>query len=64
MEEIIVSVILKCPECEDRDCQLNVEGICHNIDTILHEIPSGMYTCSNAQINFKDEKTTISSLIM
>lgn len=44
--------IVKCPQCEDRDCQYNVLGLCFDIDTLIHEIPSGMLTCSNAVIEF------------
>ena len=44
--------ILECPECEDRDCSYNVNGLCHNIDTILSEIPGGIYTCGGAEIGF------------
>lgn len=47
------SEIYRCPECEDRDCMLNSEGICNDISTILNKIPGGMYTCSAAFIEFK-----------
>lgn len=54
--------IYECPTCEDRDCQLNVCGLCHDIDTILNNIPSDMYTCSNAIINFKRIDTIYENL--
>lgn len=44
--------IVECPQCEDRDCDLNVCGLCHSISTMLDGVPSGMFTCSGAQINF------------
>lgn len=46
------SEIYDCPECEDRDCVLNCLGLCNDIATIADRIPSGMYTCSHAYIEF------------
>ena len=50
-----MSNILKCPLCEDRDCSLNIEGKCNSISTIMEKIPSGIYTCNGAVIEFKRE---------
>ena len=44
--------ILKCPECEDRDCNFNAEGKCFDIATIKEEVPDGMYTCNGAKKDF------------
>lgn len=27
--------VYECPACEDRDCELNVEGLCYDINTIF-----------------------------
>ena len=48
-----LSEIYDCPECEDRDCELNCIGLCNDISTIFNRIPSGMYTCGSAFIGFK-----------
>ena len=45
--------VLECPMCEDRDCQLNIDGLCHNIEAISTKVVSGMLTCSAAVIEFK-----------
>lgn len=39
---------MESPDCDDQDCQFNVYGVCFHISTIIHNIPGGMYTCSNA----------------
>ena len=44
--------VYECPACEDRDCELNVEGLCYDINTIFARIPSGMFTCSGAVVDF------------
>lgn len=45
-------VIYECPVCEDRDCDMNVCGLCHDLSTIISCIPSGMYSCDSAVIDF------------
>lgn len=47
-----MSVIYECPVCEDRDCDMNVCGLCHDLSTLMFHVPSGMYSCSDAVINF------------
>ena len=49
------SKILNCPLCDDLDCELNVCGSCHDIETILLQIPSGICTCNAPVLNFKRE---------
>lgn len=39
--------------CVDADCCLNVDGICHDIGTILARIPSEVLSCSGAVIDFE-----------
>lgn len=41
------STIYECPECLNRDCELNIEGCCHRVSTILERIPGGFYTCND-----------------
>ena len=47
-----MSKIYECPVCEDRDCRLNVCGLCHSITTILDETPGEMYSCNNSETGF------------
>lgn len=44
-------IVLNCPLCENRDCELNVESRCHDIQTMLCEAPDGMYGCSGAVVD-------------
>lgn len=46
------SIIYDCPAYDDMDCQLNINGLCHDISTILSKVPSGISTCNAAVINF------------
>lgn len=47
------SVIYECPHCYDMDCKLNCCGLCNDITTIIDRIPSEMYTCGGAVIDFQ-----------
>lgn len=57
LQELKKSSTYHCPYCEDRDCEFNAEGMCFSPDTILSDIPSGMYTCSGAKYNFTKPST-------
>lgn len=45
-------IIVSGPVCLDRDCNLNCEGRCHDVSTILISVPSTVYTCSLAVLDF------------
>lgn len=47
------SVIYECPLCFDMDCKLNCFGLCNDITTITDRIPSKIYTCGGAVIDFQ-----------
>ena len=44
--------VLECSSCEDRDCRFNAEGLCYSISTILENVPSGIFTCSDSMFDY------------
>lgn len=46
--EITHAKICSCPECYNQDCSMNVCGLCHSVDTILWNIPGGMWGCGGS----------------